>query len=274
MPGPDRVIHPTASVDPEAELDEGVSVGPYCLVGPGVTLHQNVKLDGYVVITGRTEVGPDCRFGPHTVIGTEPQDTGYQGEETRVEIGPGNVFREFVTIHRGTVKGGGLTRVGANGYFMSFVHAGHDCRIGDEVVLTHGVVLGGHVGVADYVTIGGMTGVHQHCRIGRHAFVGGYSVVTQDIVPFARVAGNRPARFYGLNLVGLRRRGFSRERLQNLKEIFQILFYSELNTAQAAERIQAEFSSNEDAREVLDFIGGSQRGFVKRTSDSWDLESG
>jgi UDP-N-acetylglucosamine acyltransferase len=274
MSAPEADIHPTATVHPQARLDSGVSIGPYCLVGPGVTLHKNVRLDSHIVLEGRVEVGADCRFSPHSVIGTEPQDIFYKGEETGVEIGPENIFREFVTIHRGTPKGGGLTRIGARNYFMAFAHAGHDCQIGSDVILTHGVTLGGHVHVGDFVNIGGLSGVHQFCRIGRYAFIGGTSTITQDVVPFSRVAGSRPARFFGLNLVGLRRRGFARERLQILKEIFNLLFYSQLNTSQAAERIKAEFPASDDREELLQFIGSSKRGIVKKVSDKWDLESG
>jgi UDP-N-acetylglucosamine acyltransferase len=274
MSAPDLFIHPTATVHPQARLDSGVHVGPYCLVGPGVTLHKNVHLESHIVLAGRVEVGADCRFSPHSVIGTEPQDISYKGEETGVEIGPENIFREFVTIHRGTARDGGLTRIGARNYFMAFAHAGHDSQIGSDVILTHGVTLGGHVLVGDFVNIGGLTGVHQFCRIGRHAFIGGTSTITQDVVPFSRVAGSRPARMFGLNLVGLRRRGFSRERLQALKGVFNLLFYSQLNTSQAVERITSEFPACEDREEILQFIGSSKRGLVKKVSDQWDLESG
>lgn len=274
MTGPDVVIHPTATVHPQAQLEEGVQVGPYCLIGPRVVLHRNVRLEGHVVIQGRTEVGPDCLFSPHSVIGTEPQDVAYKGEETRVEIGSGNVFREFVTIHRGTAGDEGLTRLGDKNYLMAFAHVGHDCRIGNETVLTHGVTLGGHVVVEDFANIGGLTGVHQFCRIGRYAFIGGYTVLTQDVVPFARVAGSRPAHFFGLNLVGLRRRGFTKERIRELKDIFKVMFYSDLNANQAADKIKADFPANEDGQELLRFISSSKRGFVKKVSDQWDLESG
>ena len=274
MADPETVIHPTATVHPQAQLEEGVFIGPYCHIGPGAVLRRKVRLEGHVVIEGRTEIGPESRISFHTVIGTEPQDIGYKGEDTRVVIGAGNILREFVTIHRGTAQGPGETRVGDRNYLMAFAHLGHDCRIGNETVLTHGITLGGHVVVEDYANIGGMTGVHQFCRIGRYAFVGGASVLTQDVAPFSRVAGSRPPRFFGLNLVGLRRRGFSKERLAALKDIFQILFYSDLNTGQAVEKIRFEFPSNEDGRELLAFIGSSKRGFIKKVSDQWDSESG
>jgi UDP-N-acetylglucosamine acyltransferase len=274
MAGPEVIIHPTATVHPQAQLEEGVQVGPYCHIGPQVVLRRNVRLEGHIVIQGRTEIGPDCRFSPHSVIGTEPQDVSYKGEETRVEIGSGNIFREFVTIHRGTAGAEGVTRLGDRNYVMAFAHVGHNCQIGSETVLTHGATLGGYCVVEDFANIGGLSGVHQFCRIGRYAFVGGYSVLTQDVVPFARVAGSRPPRFFGLNLVGLRRRGFAKERLRDLKEIFKIIFYSDLNTSQAVERIRAEFPSNDDGQELVRFIGSSKRGFVKKVSDQWDLESG
>lgn len=274
MDGPDVVIHASATVDPGARLGRGVVVGPYSYVGPGVTLGANVRLEAHVVVDGLTDVGPDCRFSSNSVIGSEPQDIAYAGEPTRVEIGAGNVFREFVTVHRGTVKGGGVTRIGDNGYFMALAHVGHDCQVGRQVILTQGATLGGHVAVGDFANISAFTGVHQFCRIGRYAFIGGYSVITQDVAPFSKVAGARPPRYFGLNLVGLRRAGFAQERLKALKQIVKILFYSDLNTSLALERITREFPSNEDARELVEFISAGKRGFVKKVSDQWDLESG
>ena len=273
MPGPDPVVHPTATVHPQAQLESGVFVGPYCLVGGQVALGRNARLESHVVLEGLTEIGPDCRIGSHSVIGTDPQDVGDKGEETRVTLGAGNILREFVTIHRGTARGSGATRLGDRNYLMAFVHVGHDCRIGNETILTQGATLGGHVAVEDFANIGGLCGVHQFCRIGRYAFVGGATILTQDVAPFSRVAGSRPARFLGLNLVGLRRQGFDKDRLAALKALFNILFYSDLNTGQAVERIKAEFPSSEDAQELLAFVGSAKRGFIKKVSDPWDRES-
>ena len=274
MTGPEVTIHPTATVDPRAQLGSGVFIGPYCQVGPGAVLHRNVRLEGHVVVVGSTEIGEGSRFSHHSVVGTEPQDIAYAGEETRVEIGAGNVFREFVTIHRGTAKGGGLTKVGDRNYVMALAHIGHDCRLGSQIILTQGATLGGHCVVEDGANLSGFVGVHQFCRIGRYAMIGGFSVLTQDVAPFSKVAGARPPKYYGLNLIGLRRAGFTQERLKALKQIVKILFYSELNTGQALERLTAEFPSNEDCQELVRFIGASKRGIVKKVSDQWDLESG
>jgi UDP-N-acetylglucosamine acyltransferase len=273
MAAPDVTIHPTATVDPRAQLEGGVFVGPYCLVGPGAVLRRNVRLEGYVVVDGLTTIGEGSRFSHHVVIGTEPQDVAYAGEETRVEIGAGNVFREFVTVHRGTVKGGGLTRIGDRNYVMALAHIGHDCWLGNQVILTQGATLGGHCVVEDGANLSGFVGVHQYCRIGRYAMIGGFSVLTQDVAPFSKVVGARPPRYCGLNLIGLRRAGFSQERLKALKQIVKILFYSELNTGQALERLTAEFPSNEDCQELVRFIGASKRGIVKKVSGPCDLES-
>lgn len=230
MPPSEVVVHPSAVVRPGARLDEGVFVGPGCLVGPDVIILKETRLEGHIVVTGRTVVGARCRFSPFAVIGTEPQDVGYREEATEVTIGDDNIFREFVTVHRGTIKGGGRTTIGNGNYFMDYAHVGHDCRIGNECVFINNATLAGHVTVDDFVTMSGFTGVHQFCRIGRYAFLGGDTIVTQDVVPFSRVVGSRPARLYGLNVVGLRRRGLSAERRNALKSMFKLLFYSGLST--------------------------------------------
>ena len=266
-------IHPTSVVHPSARIGEEVWIGPHCVIGEKAVIGKQTRLEGNVQILGNTEVGESCRLSPFSVIGGEPQDVGYRQEETAVRIGDRNVFREFMTVHRGTVKGGGLTSIGHDNYFMAYSHIAHDCRVGNEVVFINGATLGGHCAVDDHATLSAFVGVHQFTRIGTSAFVGGYSVVTQDVVPFAKVAGMRPVRLYGLNAIGLRRRGFSRERIQNLKRIFQILFYSDLNTQQAVEEIQARIPSGEDRDEVVRFIQASKRGIIKKPSGKWDDES-
>jgi len=266
-------IHPSAVVHPGAQLGGGVWIGPHCQVGENVTLGDRTRLEAGVFITGLTEIGPDCRFSPHSVIGTEPQDVSYKGEETRVVIGARNVFREFQTIHRGTPKGGGETRIGAGNYFMAYCHVAHDCRVGNDTVFTNAATLAGHVTVEDFVVISAFSSVHQFCRVGRYAFIGGYSVVTQDVVPFCRVAGARPLRLYGMNIVGLRRRGFSRERLQVLKDMYRLLFAADLNTSQALERIEAEIPACPDRDELTAFIRASKRGIARKAGDTWDRES-
>jgi len=266
-------VHPASVVSPKAQLGEGVWVGPHCVIGEKVEIRRNTRLEGNIQILGATEIGESCLFSPFSVIGGEPQDVGYCQEPTRVRIGDRNVFREFITIHRGTVKGGGETVIGSGGYFMAYSHIAHDCQVGNEVVFTNAATLGGHVGIDDFVTISAFCAVHQFCRIGKYAYVGGFTVVTHDVVPFAKVAGMRPVLSYGPNAIGLRRRGFSRERIQVIKDIFKLLFYSDLNTSQAIERIQAQIPVGEDRDEVIRFIQSSKRGIIKKLSGTWDEES-
>jgi len=272
MPPADPTLHPTAVIDPQAEIGEDVSIGPYCIVGPHVRIGRDTRLEGHVVIDGWTTIGAGNSIGLYTVIGTPPQDIGYQGEETHVRIGDRNVFREFVTVHRATTKEERLTSIGDDNYIMAYAHIAHDCRVGNRVVLTNGATLGGHVHVDDYAMISAFCGIHQFCRIGRQAFIGGFSVVTQDVLPFSKVVGQRPPRMFGLNIVGLRRRGFSRERISAIKEMFKRLFYSGLNTAQAVDKIQTEIPTSDDRDEILSFIASSKRGLVKKTVEAWETE--
>lgn len=266
-------VHPTSAVHSQAQLGEGVWVGPHCAIGEKVIIHKNTRLEGNIQILGHTEIGESCVFSPFSVIGGEPQDVGYRQEATRVQIGDRNVFREFITVHRGTVKGGGETVIGNGGYFMAYSHIAHDCRVGDNVVFTNAATLGGHVSIDDFATIGAFSAVHQFSRIGKFAYVGGFTVVTHDVVPFAKVAGMRPVLFYGLNAIGLRRQGFTRERIQVIKDIFKLLFYSDLNTSQAVERVQAQIPAGEDRDEIIRFIQSSKRGIIKKPSGTWDEES-
>ena len=267
------IIHPTSNVHPKARLEAGVFVGPQCFIGEKVTIHKNTRLSANIYIDGCVEIGEDCQFSPFSVIGTEPQDVGYRQEETWVKIGDRNIFREFITVHRGTEKGGGETLIGCDNYFMAYSHIAHDCRIGNGTILTNAATLGGHVSVDDFATVSAFSAVHQFCRIGKHAFVGGFTVVIQDVLPFCRVAGMRPVLFYGLNTIGLRRRGFSRERISALKEIFKIIFYSDLNTTQAIEKIRTIVPPHEDNEEIIKFIQTSRRGIIKKASPQWEDES-
>lgn len=265
-------IHPASTVHPKARLDQGVWIGPYSFVGEKVTIHKKTRFDAYVHIDGLTEIGESCLFSPFSSIGTEPQDLTYKGEETSVKIGDKNIFREGTTVHRGTAKGGGKTLIGNDNYFMAYSHVAHDCVVGNETVFIQGATLGGHVTVMDYATIGAFSAVHQFCRVGRYAFIGGYSVITQDVLPFCRVAGMRPPLLYGLNVIGLRRGGFSRERIRILKEVFKIFFYSDLNSTQALERIKEQIPAVEDRDEVINFVLSSKRGIVKKVSEQWEAD--
>lgn len=267
------VTHATSTVHPKAQLEAGVFVGPQCFIGEKVIIHRNTRLLANIYIDGRVEIGEDCQFSPFSVIGTEPQDVSYRQEETRVKIGDRNIFREFITIHRGTEKGGGETIIGSDNYFMAYSHIAHDCRVGNETTFTHAATLGGHVSVDDFVTVGAFSAVHQFCRIGKYAFMGGFTVATQDVLPFCRVAGMRPILFYGLNSIGLRRRGFSRERIGALKEILKIIYYSDLNTTQAIEKIKTLIPPHEDREEIIKFIESSKRGIIKKAAPPWEDES-
>ena len=273
MGDPETTIHPSASVHPKANLDSGVWVGPGCVIGEDVTIGRNTRLEAHVSLLGWTDIGADNRFAPFTSIGTDPQDVGYRGEATRVRIGDGNVFKEFITVHRGTVKGAGVTRIGDRNYLMAYTHIGHDCRVGSEIVFINNSTLGGHVVVGDFAVLSGFTGVHQFCRIGRYAFTGGFTVVPQDVPPFCKVSGMRPAKIYGLNAIGLRRRGFTAERIRALKEMVKILFFSDLNTTQALERIESSLPSGEDRDELVGFVRAAKRGIIKKAAGQWEIDS-
>jgi|Deesub1362B_J571_1020462.scaffolds.fasta_scaffold00693_6 UDP-N-acetylglucosamine acyltransferase len=265
-------IDERAFVHPDAELDNEVEIGPFCVIDKNVRIGKGTKIRANVHVTGKTEIGENCYFSPFSSIGTEPQDLTYKGEETLVKIGDNNIFREFITVHRGTIKGGGITQIGNNNYFMAYTHIAHDCKVGNETIFVNGATLGGHVIVDDYAIIGAFSGVHQHCRIGKYAFIGGYSIITQDVLPFSRVAGGRPALIFGVNVIGLRRRGFSNEKIKILKEIFKIIFWSDMNTSQALEKIQKEFKLSPEIEEIINFIKSSKRGIIKKRAEAWDVE--
>ncbi len=261
----ENLIHPSAIVHPQARIESGVRIGPFSFIGAKVSVGKNTRIGTHVHIEGQTQIGEDNHFYPFCAIGTYPQDLSYKGEETSVSIGDRNIFREYVTIHRGTASGKKKTVVGCDNYFMTYSHVAHDSRVGNETILINGATLGGHVYLEDHVQVGALTPVHQFCRIGLHAFIGGVSTITQDVLPFSRVAGSRPTLFYGLNALGLRRNGYSRERIRALKDMFKLIFNSNLNTGQALDRITDEFPQTEDRDVILQFIQASTRGIVKKT---------
>lgn len=269
MAKPDTVVHPSAQVDSSAQLDSGVHIGPFCIVGPHVRIRKNTRLDAHIYLNGSVEIGEGNHFFPYSAIGTDPQDVTYAQEPTRVKIGDRNIFREFMTVNRGTVKEEELTEIGGDNYFMAYSHIAHDCRIGSHVVFINAVTLGGHCRVDDYVQLGGLTGVHPFCRIGKYAFAGGGTIITRDVLPFCKIAGARPPLIYGPNAIGLRRIGFSRERLKTIKEIYRIIFFMDLNTTQAVERIENEVPAGGDRDEILEFIRTSRRGIIKKLSEEW-----
>jgi UDP-N-acetylglucosamine acyltransferase len=268
-------IDPTAVVSPGATIGEGTSVAQNAFIGPNVKIGRRCRIGASAVIDGWTEIGDDNELAPFVSIGLAPQHLKYGGQPTRVVIGNHNIIREFVTIHRGTEEGGGLTRIGDRNLLMAYVHVAHDCAIGSETILGNAATLGGHVHVEDFANISAFSGVHQFCRVGRHAFIGGYSVVTKDALPYAKTVGNR-ARIYGLNTIGLTRRGFSGDVIARLKRTFRYLLQSKLNTTSALQQIEADSTlACPDVQYLVDFIRKSERGVILRraTRRSEDLPS-
>ena len=256
------LIHPTAIVSPKAELGRDVSIGAYSIVGEDVTLHDEVQVGSHCVIEGPSEFGKGCSFFPFVSAGQPPHDLKYQGEQSSLRAGERNVFREYVTLHRGTEGGGNLTEIGSDNLFMAQAHIAHDCRIGDRAIFGNGAVLAGHVIVEDYVTLGAYSGVHQFCRVGQHAFIGAFSAVVKDALPYARTVGNH-ARCYGQNTLGLKRRGFSAEEIRRIAHAFRLLLAAKLNTTQALEAIKRELTGWKEIDYLVAFIESSQRGVTK-----------
>ncbi len=254
--------HPTAIIYPGAEIGSDVDIGPYSIIGEHVKIGNGVKIGAHVAIAGWTEIGDGCNLFPFSSIGTVPQDLKFGGEETRLKIGNNNTFREFVTVNRGTKKGGGETYIGNNNLLMAYVHIAHDCRIGNHVVMANAATLAGHISIGDYAIIGGLVGIHQFVRIGDYAMIGGCSAVAQDVPPFLSAVGNR-ARLYDINRVGLKRHGFSAERLEKLKEAYKILFRSGLTLKEAIKKTRREIDDSPDVELLLQFIEGSERGICR-----------
>jgi UDP-N-acetylglucosamine acyltransferase len=255
-------IHPTAVVNSGAKIGEDCFIGAFSIIGDAVILGDKVHLDSHVVIDGKTSVGDETRIFPFVSIGLAPQDLKYNGEPTATEIGKRNHIREFVTIHRGTEGGGGLTRIGDDNLLMAQAHVAHDCQIGNEVIMANAATLAGHVEIDDRANIGAYSGVHQFCRIGLEAFVGGYSVVVKDAMPFATIQGNH-AKCYGLNRVGMKRRGYAKETIEKLHRAYHLLLSAKLNTTQAVEKIKEEIKDCAEVNLLVEFIEASKRGVVK-----------
>ena len=247
------IIHPTAIIEDGANLGEGVQIGPFCTVGAEVNLGDGVMLDSHVVIAGRTTIGPNSRVYPFAAIGTSPQDTKYAGEASDLVLGANNIIREHVTMHPGTAGGGMITKVGNNCLFMVGAHVAHDCQIGDHVILVNNVILGGHVEVQDHAILGGMSAVHQFVRIGRHAMIGGKSAVESDVIPYGSVLGNR-AYLSGLNIIGLKRRGFARDEIHGLRAAYRLLFAQEGTMQERLVDVAAMFADHEQVMEIVAFI--------------------
>lgn len=257
-------IDPSARVHPRAEIGESTIIGPNAFVGEHVRIGKRCRIGASAVVDGWTEIGEETEIFPFASIGLIPQDLKFKGEMTRLIIGRRNIFREFVTIHRGTQGGGGVTRIGDRDLFMAYAHVAHDCQLGNDIICGHAGTLGGHVTVEDFANIGAGSGVHQFCRVGCHAFIGGYSVVTKDALPFAKTVGNR-ARIYGLNTIGLVRRGFSPDTIARLKRAFRYLLQSKLNTSRALVRMERDpMVACPEVAYLIEFIRSSQRGALLR----------
>ena len=254
-------IHPSAIVAPGAQIPDSCTIGPYSTIGPEVILGEECTLVSHVVLDGRTRVGAGNRIFPFTSIGVAPQDLKYSGEPTETEIGDTNTIRECVTISRGTEKGGGITRIWSDNLLMAYVHIGHDSNVGSHCILANAATLAGHVIIEDHASVGAFSPVHQFCTVGQYAFIGGGTIVTQDVLPFSLTSAKRENKAFGINKVGLTRRGFSAERLGILQKAYRFLLTSRLNTSQALEKIRE--LEGDDARIVADFIERSQRGIIR-----------
>lgn len=254
-------IHSSAVVAKGAVVPDSCTVGPFSTIGPDVVLGEGCDLISHVVLDGRTRIGARNVFHPFCAVGVAPQDLKYGGEPTETEVGDENTIREYVTISRGTVKGGGVTRLGSRNLLMASAHIGHDSQVGSHCILANAATLAGHVTIEDYATVGAFSPVHQYCTVGRHAFIGGGTIVTQDVLPFSLTSSRRENKAFGINKIGLARRGFSAERLQVLQKAFRLLLAAKLNTSQALEKIKE--LEGEDAALLAAFLLRSERGVIK-----------
>ena len=254
-------IHPTAVIAEGAVIPDSCEIGPFSTIGPDVVLGEDCRLISHVVLDGRTHIGARNVIYPFTSIGIAPQDLKYGGESTQTEIGDENTIRECVTISRGTAKGGGITRVGSKNLLMAYVHIGHDSQVGSGCILANAATLAGHVIIQDFATVGAFSPVHQFCTVGKYAYIGGGTIVTQDVLPFSLTSEKRENRAYGINKVGLQRKGFSEDRLETLQKAFRYLLRGKMNTTQALEKIRE--LEGEDVKLLADFIEKSERGVIK-----------
>jgi UDP-N-acetylglucosamine acyltransferase len=257
-------IHSTAIVDKSAEVGNDVTIGPYCVIGPSVQIGANTILESHVHILRWTTIGERCHFHSQSVIGGDPQDLKYRGETTHLKIGDDNTFREFVTLNRGTGGGGGTTIIGSHNLIMAYSHVAHDSHLGSNIIMDNAATLAGHVTVQDNSTIGAFSAVHQFCRVGEHAFIGGFSVITRDALPYIKTVGARnDAKIYGVNTIGLQRKGISEKSIEELKLAYRILFRSQMNTSDALKRARESVWSAAEVETLLSFIETSERGFIR-----------
>ena len=259
----EAAIHPSASIAASAKLAAGVRVGAFAVIGDGVDLGAECVLHPHSVVNGPSKFGAGNIFHPFCVIGGDPQDYTFAGEVTFLTVGDKNIFREYVTVSRGTQKGGGTTRIGNENFFLAYSHIGHDCQIGSNNLFVNGATLAGHVTIEDFATVGALSPVHQFCRIGSHAYIGASTVITQDVPPFSKIVTERETRSFGANSIGLERRGFSAERVKTLQRAFRALLRSKMNTSQALEKLRTDFADSADVRELVKFIEAAERGIVK-----------
>ena len=256
-------IAETAVISSEAALASDVSVGAYTVIGPHVTIGAGTVIGPHVRIEGPVTIGERNHIVGQSSVGTPPQDLKFKGERTELRIGNENVIREFVTINRGTTGGGGITTIGSNNYFMAYAHVAHDCHVGSNTVFANNATLAGHVEVGDFSTIGAFSAVHQFCRVGDHAFIGGGSICTQDVLPFVKTVGNRPAKTYGINTIGLERKGFTKETVEALQKAYRILLRSKMKLADALMRIESELGFHAEVRYLVEFVRESKRGVIR-----------
>ncbi len=259
----ESLIHPSASIADSARLAAGITVGAFAVIGEEVELGEDCVVHAHAVVSGPSRFGAANVFHSFCVIGGEPQDYTFAGERTELIAGDKNIFREYVTVSRGTKKGGGITRIGDENFFLAYSHIGHDCQIGSNNLFVNAATLAGHVTIEDFTTIGALSPVHQFCRVGRHAYVGASTVITQDVPPFSRIVTERETKTFGANAIGLERRGFSAERVRTLQRAFRTLLRSKLNTTQALEALRVDFADSDDVRELVKFIEAAERGIVK-----------
>jgi UDP-N-acetylglucosamine acyltransferase len=257
-------IHPTAIIDVSCEISPEALIGPYCIIGPKTQIGAGSVLDSHVCIHGWTTIGERCHFYTHVSAGTDPQDLKYQGEATYLKIGNDNVFREFVSLNRGTQGGHGITIIGNNNFIMAYSHVAHDCIVGDNVIMANAATLAGHVTISDHSTVGAFSAVHQFCRVGPHAFIGGFSVITRDALPYIKTVGERnQAKIYGINTLGLQRKGFSEQSIEELKQIYRICFRSKMNTGEALKKAKEQPWSAPEVFTLIEFMENSERGFIR-----------
>jgi UDP-N-acetylglucosamine acyltransferase len=256
-------IDPTAIISSEASISDDVTIGAYCIIGADVIIGRGTTIGPLTRIEGPTEIGARNHLVGQSSFGTAPQDLKFKGEPTRLVIGDDNTFREFITVNRGTVGGGGITTIGSNNFFLSYSHVAHDCHVGSSTIFSNNATLAGHVEVGDFATIGAFSAVHQFCRVGEHAFIGGATIATMDVLPFMKTVGARPAKTYGVNNIGLERKGLSKETIEALQRSYRLLTRSKLRLEEALQRIDAEYGSTQEVQYLVEFIRSSKRGIVR-----------